>query len=40
MLVERRSHFARANKPKALSTSNKRKAANVEGVARCACSFV
>jgi hypothetical protein len=39
-LVERESRAARANKPKALSTSNKRKAANVEDVARCARSFV
>jgi hypothetical protein len=40
MFVEHEDHAARANKPKALSTSNKRKAANVEDVARSACSFV
>jgi len=40
MLVERESRAARANKPKALSSSNEREAANVEDVARCACSFV
>ena len=39
-LVERQSRFARANKPKALSTSTKCEAANVEDVARSACSFV
>ena len=40
MLVERESRAARANKPKALSRSRKRKAANGEEFARCACSFV
>ena len=39
-LVERESRAARANKPKALSTSHRRKAASVEDVARGACSFV
>ena len=39
-LVERESCSARANKPKALSTSIKRSAANVEEFARSACSFV
>ena len=39
-LVERRSRFARANKPKALSTSTKCGDANVDDVARSACSFV
>ncbi len=39
-LVERESCSARANKPKALSTSIKRRAANGEEFARSACSFV
>ena len=40
MLVERESWSVRANKPKALSTSIKRGAANGEEFARSACSFV
>jgi len=39
-LVERGSRLACANKPKALSTSIKRGAANSEEFARRACSFV
>jgi hypothetical protein len=39
-LVERESCSVRANKPKALSTSIKRGAANGEEFARSACSFV
>ena len=39
-LVERESCSVRANKPKAVSTSHKRKAVNVEDVPRGACSFV
>jgi hypothetical protein len=39
-LVERESCSARANKPKALSTSTKCSAANDEEFARCTCSFV
>jgi hypothetical protein len=39
-LVERESCSVRANKPKALSTSIKRGAANGQEFARVACSFV